>query len=229
MTLAQELDKVIPANVRSFNIVCVGTDRSTGDSLGPMVGLMLQQRGIPHVYGTLHQPVHAVNLAEGVLDTIPKRWTLGIDACLGQSSNIGKVNVMPEPLKPGTGVHKHLPPVGDAHIRGIVNVGGFMEYFVLQNTRLSLVYDMASEIASAVEVVVRKRQGVIPMKINKQQATAQFREMYGDYTSAPKKLKDKPMLHLLWNDYVNGLHKDNMISTYQAATWTNPFVKSERG
>jgi len=229
MTLAQELDKVIPANVRSFNIVCVGTDRSTGDSLGPMVGLMLQQRGIPHVYGTLHQPVHAVNMQEGILNTLPKRYTLAIDACLGQATSVGQAKCGVGPLLPGSGVGKELAAVGDAHIKGIVNVGGFMECFVLQNTRLSLVYDMASEIASAVEVVVRKRQGVIPMKINKQQATAQFREMYGDYTSAPKKLKDKPMLRQLWNDYVDGLHKDNMISTYQAATWTNPFVKSERG
>ncbi|MNJ05080.1 hypothetical protein D3C73_1661750 [compost metagenome] len=38
------------------------------------------------------------------------------------------------------------------HITGIVNVGGFMEYFVLQNTRLSLVMDLAELIAKAIYI-----------------------------------------------------------------------------
>jgi hypothetical protein len=47
-------------------IVCVGTDRSTGDSLGPLVGTALARFHSPlfHLYGTLDEPVHAVNLEE---------------------------------------------------------------------------------------------------------------------------------------------------------------------
>ena len=45
---------------------------------------------------------------------------------------------------------KELPPTGDAHIVGHVNVGGFRDFFVLQNTRLSLVVDMAARIADLV-------------------------------------------------------------------------------
>ena len=41
--------------------------------------------------------------------------------------------------KPGAGVNKDLPPVGDLYITGVVNVGGFMDYLVLQNTRLYLI------------------------------------------------------------------------------------------
>lgn len=37
---------------------------------------------------------------------------------------------------------------------GIVNVGGFMEYFVLQNTRLSLVMRMAHVIADGLRMGV---------------------------------------------------------------------------
>ena len=61
-----------------------------------------------------------------------------------------KRQVAEGPLKPGTGVNKDLPPIGDAHITGIVNVGGFMEYLVLQNTRLSLVIRMAEAIAGGI-------------------------------------------------------------------------------
>ena len=49
-------------------IVCIGTDRSTGDSLGPLVGTMLQEKTLSHfhVYGTLEEPIHAVNLEEKI-------------------------------------------------------------------------------------------------------------------------------------------------------------------
>mgnify|MGYP000895441033 CR=1 FL=1 len=157
MTLVQQLLNLIPADVTEVNIVCVGTDRSTGDSLGPWAGLMLQERGVPNVYGTIFDPVHAVRLQEGFMDTLPKRFTIGVDACLGQSSSVGKIKVLDGPLSPGEGVLRNdLPKVGNISVVGIVNVGGFMEYFVLQNTRLSLVYDMATQVAEALTTVTKR-------------------------------------------------------------------------
>lgn len=47
-------------------------------------------------------------------------------------------------------MRKSLPEVGHAHIVGVVNVGGFMEYLVLQNTRLGIVWQMAQVIAAGV-------------------------------------------------------------------------------
>jgi putative sporulation protein YyaC len=137
---------------RPLVIVCVGTDRSTGDSLGPLVGSKLRRYHLSgcHLYGTLDQPVHAMNLAD-TLQEIESRYRnpfiIAIDACLGQLSSVGCIQVANGPLKPGAGVNKDLPSIGDMHVTGIVNVGGFMEYFVLQNTRLSLVMNMADIIA----------------------------------------------------------------------------------
>jgi len=68
--------------------------------------------------------------------------------------SIGYITVGEGPLKPGAGVNKELPQVGDAYITGVVNVGGFMEYLVLQNTRLSLVIRMADAIARGVVTYV---------------------------------------------------------------------------
>ena len=44
-------------------LVCIGTDRSTGDSLGPLTGSKLLEKNLEHfyIYGTLQHPVHAVN------------------------------------------------------------------------------------------------------------------------------------------------------------------------
>ncbi|TDL79312.1 spore protease YyaC [Peribacillus frigoritolerans] len=136
-------------------VLCIGTDRSTGDCLGPLVGTKLIDAGLKHfhVYGTLEHPVHAVNLEETIQkieQTFDNPFILAIDACLGRLKSVGSFQVGAGPIKPGAGVNKVLPEVGDIHINGIVNVSGFMEFFVLQNTRLHLVMTMASIIAKSI-------------------------------------------------------------------------------
>lgn len=129
------------------NIVCIGSDRSTGDALGPMVGSILETWGI-RVYGTLDAPVHASNL-QNYLPRI-KGPTLAVDACLGRLESVGAVEIGSGPLKPGAGVNKSLPSVGTAYLTGTVTTGGFMEVFALQNTRLGLVVRMANVIAAGI-------------------------------------------------------------------------------
>ncbi len=141
--------------------LCIGTDRSTGDALGPLVGQQLQA-ALPlwdgRVLGTLEQPVHAGNLAEtlaGLRSEAEEPAVVAVDACLGRAESVGTVCVGVGPLVPGAGVNKSLPEVGSAHVTGTVNVGGFMEYFVLQNTRLQLVMGMATVIADGLTHAAR--------------------------------------------------------------------------
>ena len=145
-------------------VLCIGTDRSTGDSLGPLVGTFLSERAglSAQVFGTLDNPVHAANLQE-VVDWLKVKYEhpliVAVDACLGRLDSVGTVTVGEGPLRPGAGVNKSLPAVGSVHVTGVVNVGGFMEYFVLQNTRLNLVMKMARVISSGiVEAVGRLDQ-----------------------------------------------------------------------
>ncbi len=132
-------------------VLCIGTDRSTGDSLGPLTGSKLKTLNQhPHVFGTLDDPVHATNLAHMLTyieSAFTKPFIIAVDACLGKLDNVGCVALGHGPVKPGAAVNKDLPPVGDAYITGIVNVGGFMEHMVLQSTRLNLVVKMADSIA----------------------------------------------------------------------------------
>jgi putative sporulation protein YyaC len=129
-------------------LLCIGTDRSTGDCLGPLVGSKLSalDQNFFQIYGTLEHPVHASNLKqklEEICRNHENPLIIAVDACLGSLENVGCVNIGDGSLQPGAGVNKNLPPVGQIHITGIVNVGGFMEYLVLQNTRLNLVMRMA--------------------------------------------------------------------------------------
>lgn len=139
----------------TLTCICIGTDRSTGDSLGPLVGSKLEEYAPPHlrIYGTLDEPVHAVNLQD-TLNQVEKELknshVIAVDACLGQVKSVGAIQIGLGPLRPGAGVNKKLPAVGNVHITGIVNVAGFMEYFVLQNTRLNTVMKMADIIARSI-------------------------------------------------------------------------------
>lgn len=149
-------------------IVCIGTDRSTGDALGPLVGTRLKQLDLPAtvIYGTLEQPVHAVNLTETLKEIralYPAHFTIAVDACLGRQRSIGNICVTSGPLLPGAGVNKSLEPVGNMNITGLVNVGGFMEYSVLQSTRLNIVIQLADVISMSLQkaIVTQKPPGII--------------------------------------------------------------------
>ena len=134
-------------------ILCIGTDRVTGDSLGPLVGTFLAAYGrkkeLP-VYGTLDFPVHALNL-ENTWKQIKKKHphnpVIAVDASLGTKRHLGYITVGQGSLQPGAGVQKHLSSVGDFFITGIINTAVPEAQLALQNTRLSSVTGMACCIA----------------------------------------------------------------------------------
>ena len=133
---------------RELIVLCIGTDRVTGDSLGPIIGYKLTQY-IPasvKVYGTLEEPVHAKNL-ESTLQRIHRQYNnpfiIAIDASLGRMESIGCLTVGAGSIKPGQGVDKILPEVGDMFITGIVNYNGMFGNVAIQNTRLNVVMKMA--------------------------------------------------------------------------------------
>lgn len=163
-TLCSYLNEWLPPE-RKVIIACIGTDRSTGDSFGPLVGSMLKDQGLKtfQVYGTLEDPLHALNLKER-LALIQKRhhqpFILAVDACLGKATSVGSVVLGRGSLSPGSALKKDLPDVGDLHISGMVNVSGFMEHVVLQNTRLHVVMQMAAKVAAALQLVDTERRRI---------------------------------------------------------------------
>lgn len=103
--------------------LCIGTDKITGDSLGPYIGTLLKKRGLC-VYGTLGSTVNATNLTENIARIHrehPDPFIVAIDACLGRREHIGYVTLAKGSLKAGSGVNKQLMPVGSIAIKGIVS------------------------------------------------------------------------------------------------------------
>jgi putative sporulation protein YyaC len=148
--LTQSIKEQIQNTDKAYDeicIACIGTDRATGDCLGPLVGHKLNGIDGIKVRGTLDDTLMATNLKDFADSIKPNQLIIAVDACLGRMEKVGNIVVEKGPINPGEVFKKNLPPVGDINIKGIVNVGGFMEEMIILNTKLSLVMKMADVIS----------------------------------------------------------------------------------
>lgn len=153
--------KDIKSQNRPIIFLCIGTDRATGDSLGPLIGYKLKdlsQKNI-YIYGSLEYPIHSVNLVE-ILNKIKcnfkNPFIIGIDASLGDVQQIGKIFIEDLPLYPGLALNKNLPEVGEMNIKGVVNISGSLDFMMLQNTRLFVVMSLADCISNGIKYFINK-------------------------------------------------------------------------
>lgn len=150
-------------NRKGVLLFCIGTDRSTGDSLGPLIGHKLRkvewENELVQVVGTLECPVHAMNLEQAIFMVqrcYPDHVVVAVDASVGRTEHVGCVTLGKGALRPGLGVCKELQEVGDIFITGIVGGCGSCDPLMLQSVRLSVVMRMADYICDSV------RQALLP-------------------------------------------------------------------
>jgi len=158
--LLTELQPIINEE-RPIIFICIGSDRSTGDSLGPLVGHKLRyfSKNNIHIFGTLEDPIHAKNIISKLNEisfNFKNPYIIAIDSCLGSINNIGKIFIQKKPLFPGLALNKKLPAVGEMSITGIVNVSGGFDFLVLQNTRLYTVMNLADSISRGIYYFILK-------------------------------------------------------------------------
>ena len=138
-------------------VLCIGSDRVTGDCVGPLVGHFLSLSGAPClVFGTLRQTVTALNLPEAiesVRHTCPSAKIIAVDSCIGSEEELGKIRVSRGSLRPGLACGKKLPKVGDVSITATVASGKADN---LYSVRLGFVYSLADTIAAAIADACRK-------------------------------------------------------------------------
>jgi putative sporulation protein YyaC len=144
----------INLNYKDIVILCIGTDRSTGDSLAPTL-----KYNNTYVLGNLDNPVHAKNLDKTIYEIYEKYenpLVIAIDATLGEIENVGCIKAKYGSIKAGSGVGKELPSIGNISIVGVVNFNGVDNFSILQNTRLSVVMKMSEIIADSIKNVLVK-------------------------------------------------------------------------
>lgn len=138
--------------------LCIGTDRSTGDSLGPLIGYKLKEQQVRNIQimGTLERPVHAMNL-EQAMEMVRICYSncviVAVDASIGRQDHVGCVTLGRGALRPGLGVCKELQAVGDIFITGIVGGYGNYDPLMLQSIRLSIVMRLADYICESAFLV----------------------------------------------------------------------------
>lgn len=106
-------------------IVCIGTDKVSGDSLGPTVGTLLREcYDLPlFVYGTLSYPVTALNLvktATFIKKRHPSQRIIAVDCAVGKSAEVGNINLFSGGIKAGAGVGKNIPEIGDFSVTCVI-------------------------------------------------------------------------------------------------------------
>lgn len=154
------LKKLMPGKQKVPVVLCIGSDLSVGDSLGPVTGTKLKERlrGLNcFVYGTLSKPItaHEVKYMNDFIRlTHPDSPIIAVDAAVGTAGDIGLIKISKHGIKPGSGANKRLARVGDTSIMGIIAEKSVFNYALMSATRLNVVYRMAEIISDALSTYI---------------------------------------------------------------------------
>lgn len=144
-------EKIVDTELSNLIFLCIGTDRITGDSFGPLVGYKLEkllknEKNIK-VIGTLENVVCAHNIIKTIDDiknTYEDYFLVAIDAALSNKSEIGKILVSKSGINVGSSFNKKNIYVGDMSIKGVVArdlKSPKYNFRLLQNTSLRFCND----------------------------------------------------------------------------------------
>lgn len=144
------------SNKSKIAVICIGTDKHIGDSLGPLVGQLLHEKyDYIECYGDIFEPIHALNIDTRLADIYRKidadnTFIIGVDACLGEENDIGTIDARDRAIRPGHGVGKELSEVGDMSLIGFVDSHDSCDIFSYKAIRLAFVYDLARKITEII-------------------------------------------------------------------------------
>lgn len=106
-------------------VICIGTPKVCGDSLGPRVGdKLVETYGVDaYVYGRTASPVTGLNCGnyfKHIKTHHSKSLIIAVDACLGASEDVGKIKYSLDGLRAGSALGKLLGKFGDVGFLGVV-------------------------------------------------------------------------------------------------------------
>lgn len=123
-------------------ILCIGTERLIGDSLGPRIGTNIKQVENENIkiYGTAKNNMDFLN-SKNVIEQIYKIYNnpyiITIDAALGKKSSIGEIYLSDGCMKIGTALGKSICFYSNINIKCIVgeysDCSKWQNYKILSN------------------------------------------------------------------------------------------------
>lgn len=145
--------------------LCVGTDRITGDCLGPLVGTklieLLKEYNYSNIniYGSLSQNLSYENIGEIIKNINKKSIIIVIDAALSKKENIGKIFVQKSKTVLGKSLEKNKIEIGDISIKSVVAKDykvAKCNFKVLQNISLNAVNMQATIVSEGIFETIKK-------------------------------------------------------------------------
>ena len=142
--------------------ICIGTDRMTGDSFGPLVGTKIEEKlkeyniSNVNVYGTLNKNVCYTNINETlniVKNRHPNSCIIAIDSALGEKEDIGSIIIKKDQMHIGKGLNKKRIEIGDISIKAVVAKNSKLpnhNFYLLQNVSLNEVMKLSNIVAKGI-------------------------------------------------------------------------------
>jgi len=145
-------------------IVCVGTDKISGDSLGPMVGSILRSRHVPcPVFGVEGCTVNGVNL-DRYRDFLARYYpgvpVVAVDAALGDASEVGQIRYRLGGVFAGGALGRRCAGLGNLAVLGVVGPKGEDALSTLLEVPLSAVERLAYRIADKLTEVLDEWEAI---------------------------------------------------------------------
>lgn len=154
------LYSIIPKETKHIYVVGIGSNQISGDSLGPFVGTLLQDKFPEHlsVLGNLQFPLDASNIEKefAQISFPTNSFVIAIDSVLGSKKIVNSIVIQEGSLRPGEGIGQQLPTIGDCSIMGVVLENDPTIHASLFHTNLHLIYTMTTNIAKGICLAVRQ-------------------------------------------------------------------------
>lgn len=140
-------------------ILCIGTSKCIGDSLGPLVGENLYNeinKSNIYIFGNLKNNITYQNI-DIVLNKINKQiinsYFIVIDSALSDKENIGKVVISRNKMIIGSSLNKLNYEIGNLSIKGVVgeNKNSCIQNFnELNNVPINLIKKLSKQISNKI-------------------------------------------------------------------------------
>lgn len=158
--IAKILKKEIQKNAdKQMMVLCIGTEKVIGDSLGPMTGEKLSQMNLPRpilVKGSLKHPIHYLNFQdewEKINRKYAPLFTLVVDSSLYREPYIGKTILTKGKTTLGDTIHKKKYCVGNCTLKGVVGQdfkNPIQNMQVLEHVSQQLIQEMSNQIVQMI-------------------------------------------------------------------------------
>ena len=136
-------------------VLCIGSDKVTGDILGPEAGRrLIEEYGIrAYVYGVTGRSVNGANIDKYdgfIREMHADSPIIAVDACLGAKAEIGNIKISGKGIGAGLAVRKSEKRYGDIGVVGIVAENSEDNVMQLISAEYDKVKDLSARVAEYV-------------------------------------------------------------------------------